>query len=291
MEQFDLTIVIVNYKVRELVRRLLLSLYASTHGVSFEVVVVDNASSDGVGELLAREFADVSFIANNRNFGFAAACNQAISTARGRHILLLNPDTELFEDAASALVRFADAHPEAGVVGPKILNADRTLQRSVLALPTPASQAAVMLKLHHLFPRLPAVRRYFQKDFAYEKTQPAGQVIGAAFLISQNALATVGLLDPRYFIWFEEVDYCKRVKDSGLEVWFLAEAAVIHHGGQSFAQLLPTKKQRYFNASLARYMRKHFGIAAWILMNILRPSSLALAWGVEIFGLKRKKYA
>lgn len=290
-QEYDLTIIIVNYKVPELVRRLLLSVETYVHGISYEVFLVDNASNDGVIEMVKQEFPEVQVIANTENLGFAKANNQAIKRAKGRHVLLLNPDTELIENMPAALVRFADEHPNAGVVGCKILNPDRTVQKSVLRFPTPLSQALIMLKLHHAFPKVGAVQRYFNDAFDGAKTQVVEQVMGSAFLMTRKALDRFSGLDERYFIWFEEVDYCKTVHDAGMEVWYVAETALVHHGGQSFAQVFAPKKQRFFNTSLAQYMEKHFGRGAWLLIKILDPLSMALAWGVGLLGLRRKKYA
>jgi len=287
----DLTIVIVNYKVKELVMKLLDSVYAQVRGISFEVYLIDNASDDWIVVEVAKRFPDVNVIANDRNLGFATACNQGIRRAAGRHVLLLNPDTELIEDAPSAMVREADANPDVGVIGCRVLNADRSLQRSVLGFPTVRSQVAVMLKLHHLAPWLPCLKRYFLPDFDYSRTQDVDQVIGAAFMITRSALDKVGLMDEKYFIWFEEVDYCRSVRDAGLKIRYLSDTSIIHHGGQSFGQLLALPKQRLWNRSLGRYMRKHGGIARWLIVESLMPLSLVLAWIVGILGIKRRRYA
>ncbi len=287
----DVSIVIVNYKVRPLVERLLDSIYAHVRGVNFEVFVVDNASGDGIADAVRGRWPQVRVIANGDNRGFAAACNQGIREAMGRHVLLLNPDTELVEDCVTPLVRFADAHPQAGVVGCRILNPDRTLQPSVFAFPELASQIAVLFKLHHLFPQLPPVRRYFRRDFDYAKEQQADQVLGACFLMTRAALDMIGMLDERYFIWFEEVDYCRMSKNAGLEIWYTPQTQIIHHGGQSFAQVFAPRRQRFYDDSLAKYMRKHHGVAASLVIRTLHPFALALAYLVGMFGMRRKTYA
>jgi hypothetical protein len=287
----DLTIVIVNYKVRDLVRRLLASIYGQVKGVSFEVFLVDNASGDGIAALCAREFPEVRVIQNERNLGFARANDQAIAAARGRHVLLLNPDTELREDAPSAMVAFADAHPDAAVVGCAIRNPDQSIQRSVLAFPTLASQAMILLKLHHLFPRSGALRRYFLPDFEYGKDARVDQVMGAAFLMTRSGLDRLGPLDERFFIWFEEVDWCKRAKDAGFDVWYLSGPSVVHHGAQSFGQVFAPRRQRYYDDSLATYFLKHEGRLAWLLVKALHPLAMALAWCVGLLGMRRKRYA
>lgn len=287
----DLTIVVINYKVKGLVMKLLDSVRAQVKAVSYETVVVDNGSGDGIYEDLNARFPEVAVVMNADNRGFAAAVNQGVKLARGRHVLLLNPDTELIEDAPSAMVREADANPDVGVVGCRVLNTDRTLQHSVLGFPTLCSQAAIMLKLHHVVPRLPCLKRYFLPDFDYSRTQDADQVIGAAFLMTRAGLDALGGMDERYFIWFEEVDYCRAVREKGMKVRYLATASAVHHGGRSFGQVFAPRKQAMFDASLAKYMRKWRGPAAWIAIELLWLPSMVLAWAVGLLGLKRERYA
>lgn len=286
----DVSIIIVNYKVKPLVLRLLASTRQHVR-IPHEIFVVDNASGDGIGDELKRDFPEVRFIGNAENRGFAAANNQAIREAKGRHVLLLNPDTELIEDAPSAMVRFADMHPTAAVVGCRVLNTDRTLQHSVLGFPTLRDQSAIMLKVHHVFPRLQVLQRYFRRDFNYELSQHVEQVTGAAFLMTRTGLDRLGPLDERYFIWFEEVDWCKMARDAGLAVWYVPEVALIHHGGQSFAQVFAPRRQRYFDDSLQKYMRKHHGVRAAFVIRALHPAALAIAWIVGMLGMRRKTYA
>lgn len=286
----ETTIVIVNYKVKPLVLRLLASIRQHVR-IPHEVFVVDNASADGIGEALRQGFPDVRFIGNTDNRGFAAACDQGIRAAAGRHVLLLNPDTELLEDAPAALVRFADAHPDAAVVGCRILNPDRTLQRSVLGFPRLMDQALILLKLHHLLPGLPPLRRYFRPDFDHATAQRVDQVSGACFLMTRAGLDRLGPLDERYFIWFEEVDWCRMAKDARLAVWYVPDVSVIHHGGQSFGQVFAPRRQRMFDRSLAAYMRKHHGPLAAAVVRLLHPAAMLLAWTVGLVGLKRRRYA
>lgn len=276
------SIVIVNWKVKDLLRRCLFSVYAQTKGVSFEVLVVDNDSRDGSVEIIAGEFPQATIIASNRNLGFAAGNNLAIARARGEFVLLLNPDTELREDAVSKMVAWMRMSSRAAIMGPRLANHDGSLQASVRRLPTPYSQALIMLKLHHALPRLKALRRYFAADFDYDKAAAVDQVMGAAFLVRRSAFERLGLLDERFFIWFEEVDYCKRAKDAGLQVWYAPVATVVHHGGESFGQVFGPKKQGMFNDSLRKYFLKHSGVGSWLALTALDPVSKALAWGVAM---------
>lgn len=274
----ELSVVILNWKVKELLRQCLISVYRETSDVDFEVIVVDNDSRDGSAEMVMKEFPQAKLIVNNRNLGFAAGNNAGIEVATGEFVLLLNPDTELMDNAFGTMVRIMRANSDVAVLGPTLLNADRSLQPSVRRFPTPLSQALVMLKLHHVFPRLKPVMRYFADGFDYLAVAKVDQVMGAAFMVRRSAFERLGLLDERFFIWFEEVDFCKRVVDAGFGVMYTPEACVIHHGGESFGQVFGPKKQRYFNDSLLKYIRKHHGFVPWLGLVFLYPLSLALAW-------------
>ncbi len=285
----DLSIVIVNWKVKDLLRQCLASVYRQ-QGVSFEVFVVDNDSRDGSAEMVREEFPQATLIANDRNLGFAAANNQALRQSRGDFALLLNPDTDCGDGMFAQMVAWMRQNPHAGIMGPRVRNVDGTVQHSVRRLPTLLSQSLIILKLHHVFPRLPALRRYFAADFDYAKAAPVDQVIGAAFLIRRSLLDAVGMLDERYFIWFEEADYCKRAKDAGFQVWYAPVADVVHRGGESFGQVFSPVKQRYFDASLRTYFRIHHGMPSYLILTALHPLAMALAWVVGSLKAKRKKY-
>lgn len=274
----DLSVIIVNYKVKPLLRRCLESVFSQTKGIAFEVFVVDNASGDGAVEMVRRDFPAARVIVNDRNLGFAAANNQALKFATGEFVVLLNPDTEVVADALSAMVAALRQRPNAGIAGPRVGNPDGSTQQSVRRFPTPLSQALLMLKLQHVCPNISAFSRYFAHDFDYAKPAKVDQVIGAVFFIRRSVLERLGPLDERYFIWFEEVDYCRQAVQAGFEVWYVPAATVIHHGGQSFGPVFGTKKQAMFNRSLRQYMAKHHGWAAAALILFLQPASMALAW-------------
>lgn len=271
------SVIIVSWNVRDLLRRALTSVLQEAKDAALEVFVVDNASRDGSAEMIRNDFPAVRLIANKENRGFAAACNQAIRESRGEYVLLLNPDTELRPGALQALARFLVSHPSAGVVGGKILNPDGTIQPSVRRFPTLASQILILLKLHRVLPRLPALRRYFVSEFDYTRAQEVDQVMGAFFCVPSHLWNAVGLFDERFFVWFEEVDFCKRVRDAGFSVFYTPDAVVTHHGGRSFGQLSPLKRQWLFGRSLARYMKKHHGSLAWLVIQMVRPVGLAIA--------------
>lgn len=284
----DVSIVIVNWKVKDLLRKCLESVFRETKGVSFEVLVTDNDSHDGSVEMILKDFPQVTLLANNRNVGFAAGNNPAMARADGEFVLLLNPDTALKDDAISAMVGWMRKNPHAAILGPRLEGGDGKLQPSVRAFPTLMSQALIMLKLHHVLRGFGPLRGYFADGFDYAKAAAVDQVMGAAFLIRRELMNEIGLLDERFFIWFEEVDYCKRAKDAGFQVWYAPVATIVHRGGESFAQAFGTTKQRYFNDSLGKYMMKHRGFLAGLTVILLDPLSMLLAWLVQASRKKAK---
>jgi len=284
----DLSVVIVNWKVKDLLRKCLASIYQGTAGLEFEVIVADNDSRDGSVEMVAKEFPKAEIIASNRNLGFAKANNEAIARSRGEFVLLLNPDTEAPPGALDKIVGFMRRNPHVAIFGPKILNPDGSLQPSVRRFPTPASQMLIALKLHHLFPRLPALRRYLAADFDYSRASRCDQVMGAAFCVRRKLIEEIGLLDAGFFIWFEEVDYCRRAADRGFQVWYAPEVEIVHHGGESFGQVFGPNKQKMFNASARRYFLKHHGWLFWFCLVLIEPLSMFLA-RLAAFSSKEKK--
>ncbi len=296
----DLSIIIVTWNSEKEIGRCLRSVLACADGLKIEIIVIDNASTDKTREVIERCCAEiprlmpgndvqVKNIWNNENRGFAAANNQGLAIAAGKQILLLNPDTELVDGALSSSFEYLENRPEAGIVGCKLLNFDGSLQPSVRRFPTWKDQAVILLKAHNFFPRL--VGRYLAADFDYGKEQEVDQVRGAFFLLSRNLVQTIGLLDERnFFIWFEEVDYCRRAKNSGFKVMYFPGASSKHEGGASFGQHLPLRKQLWLNQSLKRYFRKHGTLADRAVVAVLSPVSLSLAWVAEKIGIKPRKY-
>jgi len=279
----DLSIIIVNWKVKDLLEKCLRSIFLQTKNISFEVFVVDNNSGDGSVEMVREKFPQVNLTSSADNLGFAKGNNLAIKKSRGRYILLLNPDTEILDNALEKMVRFMDTYPECGIAGCKLLNPDLTLQPSVRAFPDFASQIFILLKIHHLFPHTKTMYKYLVQNFDYEKTQEVDQVMGAFMMIRREVINKIGILDENFWIWFEEVDFCKRAKAVGFKILYTPEAKIIHHYGQSFKQAMGVKKQKDFNRSLSYYFKKHGTKGEWFLIQILRPLSLSLAWLAQIF--------
>lgn len=281
----DLRIVIVSWNVAGLLERCLLSLPAACQDLEWDCVVVDNDSADestGVVQGIMDRDERFDLIINKENTGFANACNKGAANHHARYVLLLNPDTECPQGSLTELVRVADNKPLAGVIGPQLVYPDGTSQESVRRFPSLSDQSLILLKWHHFLPGLKSFQRYFCRDLLKEKGQSVDQVMGACFLVRSDCWDQLKGLDQRYFIWYEEVDFCKQAVVDGWIIWYEPAIKVVHHGGQSFDKVFTLRKQRYLNDSLRKYMLKWHGWPAWLVITILHPVSLFLAVLVSV---------
>jgi hypothetical protein len=233
-----LSVIVVSYNTKDLTKACIESVMNEGSKLDFEVIVVDNNSKDGsVTELkkLWRKYKNLKLIENKENSGFSKANNQGAREASGEYILLLNSDTVVKRFSFKRLIAFAEKKEDAGVVGARLLNPDGSLQASCFYFPTIKN----------------AIREYWlgQKGL-FDKYAPKGNkpveveaLVGAAFLIAPKALQEVGLLDERYFMYFEDVDYCRRVWEKGLKVYYLPEVRVLHYHGVSGKKLADAANQ------------------------------------------------
>lgn len=252
----DVSIIIASWKTRELLRKCLQTVLAST-GVAFEIIVVDNASGEGTVEMLESEFAgQIKLIKNDQNLGFAKANNQGLKEASGEYILFLNSDTEIKPDTLSKSLAFMRANPRCGIMGPKMVYPDGSPQSSVRRFPTVWPILLMLLKVPKLWPHLKAIDNYLAVDFDYSKQQEVDQVMGAFMLMPKSLVGQLKGFDERFFIWFEEVDLCLRVKRAGYQVIYNPEVEIVHHGGKSFAQQsLITNQRRFFKSALSYFLK------------------------------------
>ncbi|MDP6571482.1 MAG: glycosyltransferase family 2 protein [Patescibacteria group bacterium] len=250
----DISIIIVSWNVKDLLKKCIESVLKYSQNVGYEIIVVDNASNDGTSDMIKQNFPQVKLITNKENFGFAKANNQGIRQSKGDYVLLLNPDTEFIEDTLSKVIAKVESDKKIGVLGCRLLNQDRTLQPSVRRFPTIWSQIVILLKLHKPFPLL--LDNYLAKDFDYSREQKIDQVMGAFFLVRRSVFNQIGLLDEKFYIWFEEVDFCRRVWKAGYNVIYYPHISVVHKGGESFKQQMTLTKQAWFFRSMAHYFLK-----------------------------------
>lgn len=281
----DLSVIILNWNVRELLRACLRSLSShrasgvsrpatgavgpsqpggEPHGLkpegrrlTTEIIVVDANSSDGSAEMTAREFPHVRLIPSRENLGYSRGNNLGMRAARGRYLLLLNPDTEVVGDALGAMLAFMDAHYDVGVLGPQLRHPDGAVQSSRRRFPTALTAFFESTWLQPLAPP-GLLRRFYVLDRPDDETQEVDWVTGACMLIRREAYEQVGDLDEGFFMYSEETDYCRRIKSAGWRVVYFPEARVIHHVGKSSEQAIPERHIR-FQRSKIRYFRKHHG--------------------------------
>jgi GT2 family glycosyltransferase len=252
------SVVIVSWNTRELLRGCVESTLAARKelGRPVDVIVVDNASSDGSAAMVRQEFPDVRVVANASNVGFAAATNQGLRESHGRYLLLLNPDTRATPDFLQVLISFAEDHPEAGAVGPRLVGKDGMDQVSCFPLPTLSRE---LWRLFHL-DRFHAFARYPLSLWRSGSPQRVESIQGACMLIRREALDQTGLLDERFFIYTEEVDFCRRMLNLGWQIFWVPSATVVHYGGESTAQVGARMFVELYRSKV-QYFRKHMG--AW----------------------------
>lgn len=280
----SISIIIVNWNTGNLLAKCIESLRSLPEQAALnQVIIIDNASSDDSlerAEIAAQEDKRFSFVRSGENLGFARANNVAIKRlgeSTTDHVLLLNPDTEVTPGALAALLESLQKNLKVGVVGPKLVNPNGSLQPSVRQLPSFSVLAGLFLKLHRLLPNDGVWQRYFARAFDYENAQVVEQVMGACLLIRREALNEIGLLDERFWVWFEEVDFCKRVADAGWQVFYTPLGKVLHHGGASFHQLIGLTRSWPFIRSALHYTNKHLGTMAWLGLAVLVPLAVLLA--------------
>jgi GT2 family glycosyltransferase len=267
--------------VRDLLRRCLESIFASRLP-GLEVIVVDNASSDGSLEMLRTEFSHVTLIANSENRGFPAGNNQGLAAARGRFVMALNPDTEIVGDALRRVVAHLEAHPEVGALGPQLLNPDGSVQSSRRRFPTFVTALFESTWLQGIAPRR-VLRRYTMDDVPDDTVHEVDWVTGACIGVRREVLETVGVFDEDFFMYSEELDWCRRIQAAGWKIVYLPEAKVIHHAGKSSEQAVAAR-HIHFQASKVRYFRKYHGRLA---AGALRAALLAMyVWQIGLESIK-----
>lgn len=276
----DVSIIIVSWKVKDKLRANLAALLPSLANIDAEVWVVDNNSQDGTIEMLKMEFPQVQLIANRHNAGFAKANNQALRRASGDYILLLNPDMKVFPETISGMLSWVQTHPQAVVSGCRLITDTGDLLPHVRRFPRLRDQLAVVLKLPHLLPHI--LDDYLQVNFNYNQEALVDSIRGAFFMINRSAWreltgAEKPFLDERYFIWFEEVDFCRQVYENGGEVWYTPTVKCVDYVGQSFGQVKVPAKQRYFQDSMLAYFQKWQPHWHYVILRSFWPLGRLLA--------------
>lgn len=284
----DLTVVVVNYNTGHLLDRLFAALAAARGELRVQTIVVDNASRDNSVEILRNKYPDVDLITNATNVGFGRANNEAVPSIRGRYVLLLNTDAFVSPDTLLKTLSFMDSNPQCGILGVKLVGEDGSLQPCCRYFPTPWNVFLMGTGLDRFFPN---TRLVDDMKWDHSRIRECDWVPGCYYLTRKQLVDQIGLFDPRFFLYYEEVDHCRRAHQAGWKVYFYPSTEVVHIGGESAktdAALTSAGRQieRLQIESELLYVRKHYGlpglissvyltICGWLLAtlkDILRPS-------------------
>ena len=295
MDKVDLTISIVNYNTKNLLRGCLNSIYKIKGKIEFEVIVVDNTSSDGSVELIEREFPRVKLIKNRQNLGFAKANNQAIKQSKGRYILLCNPDIVIKSNSLDKMIEFMETHRSVGALGCKILNPDKTIQTSNNSFPNLFTAFLHIFQLKKIVPSsrirerigrrwrvLPGttLREYFRVYWDSNRVREVEWATGACLLVRKETVEEVGLLDENFFMYYEDADWCYRMRKKGWKTFYFPLFEAFHYVGKSTDKFNSKSFiERY--KSMYHYFWKRGGKRALFLLRFIICSGL----GLRLMGL------
>jgi GT2 family glycosyltransferase len=264
----DLSISIVNTNNRELLAQCLDSIYHTIQRASCEILVVDNWSTDGSTEMMQARFPQVEVIENAKRLGYAASHNRALRRCQGRYVLVFNEDMLVSPGALEEMVAFMDAHPDAGMLGCRLLNADGSLQTSCRTFPNLWIQLFRSLYLDKLFPGNRWTGANYMSYWGHDTVREVDVIKGCCMLVRREVLEQVGLMDERFFLYYEETDWCYRTKRQGWKVYFTPDAEIVHYGEQT-TRRQSSQMTLIQHQSLFKYFRKHHGWAAATIVRLL----------------------
>ncbi|HEU4792485.1 MAG TPA: glycosyltransferase [Nitrolancea sp.] len=273
----DLSLIIVSYNVRDLLISCLESIRASlaSSRLNSEIIVVDNASSDGSPDAVRQRFPSVRLIENGANLGFAAANNRGILDAGGRTLLLLNPDTTVPPGAMETLTGYLDDHPDTGVVGPRLAYPDGSTQPSRRRFPNLLTGLLESTIVQDYWRENPAARRYYLADQPEGVTQDVDWLVGACLAVRREVIDQVGLLDDAFFMYSEETEWCHRVRKAGWRIVYLPEATIVHHEGASSLQDVPARQINFDTSRVLLFERLYGRRVAQLLRGYLLGTYIA----------------
>jgi hypothetical protein len=267
----DISIIIVTWNTRDLLQSCLESIYKTIHDISYEIICVDNASRDGSVAMLQKKYPEVRLIQNEGNRGFGAANNQAMRIMTGRYALLLNSDTVLEENAVRELFTFMEAHSDAAMACGQLLNADGSKQNSVASFPNLLTLLTNTSLLEYLFPK-----RYPSKRYNHDQPIEVDSCIGACFVVRKKAIEDVGMLDERYFFFFEETDWAHQMRNAGWKIFHVPTAFIYHLQGQSIGRDIQSRIEFY--RSRYQFFRKLKSRPYFIVVCIVIFLRLCINW-------------
>lgn len=278
----DLSIVIVSYNTIDLLRNCLNSIYKNTKSIIYEVWVIDNQSKDGSPEMVEREFPQVKLIRNSINGGFSQANNLAIRQCNSRYVLILNPDTVVPEKTLEETVRFMDFHEEVGCIGCKVIRPDGSLDKACKrGFPTPWNSLTYLLKLDRLFPKSRLFGGYNATYIDEDEESEVDSLVGAFMMLRQEVIQRVGLLDEKFFMYGEDIDWCYRIKEAGWKNYYYPKAKIIHYKGES-SRKQSTKMIGVFHKSMIIFYDKHYKNKYNFIITGLVHLGIYVKWGSSL---------
>jgi hypothetical protein len=254
----DVSVIIVNRNTGKKLYDCLKSVFEQSNNCTIEVIVVDNASSDNSQLMVKSEFPLVHLIENKQNIGFARANNIGIKNSTGRYLALINSDVVVFKDCIEKLILRMDENADVGIAGPKILNTDNSLQPSCRRFPSLWNNFCQAVGLDIVFPRSSFFGGWSMKYWAHDSTKSIDALSGCFWMVRRTALDDVGLLDERFFMYGEDLDWCRRFHDAGWDVCFYPDAQAVHYGGASSA-MAPIRFYLEMQKADLQYWEKHHG--------------------------------
>jgi O-antigen biosynthesis protein len=277
----DVSIIIVNYNVKEYIEQAITSIKRACKNLSYEIFIVDNASTDGSVDLIKKKFSDVHMIVNTENKGFAAANNQALKKANGDYILLINPDTIVQEDTLAVILNFFEQHPKCGMVGCKILNTDGTLQLACRrSFPTPWIAFTKITGLSKIFPRSKLFGKYNLTYLNEDETYEVEAISGSFMFFRKQVVNKIGYLDESFFMYGEDLDWCYRIREAGWKIYYVPKTKIIHFKGESSKKSDRDLILQFYRAMKLfvekHYRNRYFHVPQWLLLlGILLRASLS----------------
>lgn len=279
----DLSVCIVSLNTRDLLRNSLQSLFGNPTRSSFEVIVVDNGSSDGSSAMLADEFPQVKVIQNDANLGYTRPMNQALQAGSGRFLMQLNPDTLLHPGLVDTLIEFMDSNQKVGICTPKVLNSDGTLQKQCRrSAARPWDAISYNLGLSKLFPGSHFFGRYLMEYLPEDQIAEVEAVSGSCMLIRRAVVDQIGYLDEAFFAYQEDADFCFRTREAGWRIMYVPSAYITHFGGLGGSRFMPYRGIYAWHHSYDLYYRKHLAREYFFLVNWLVYLGIAVKYLVAM---------
>lgn len=278
----DLSILIVNYRTRELTLACIASVFTSTTSYIYEIILIDNASNDGTPQVVNERFPQVATVINTENVGFSRANNQGIRMAKGRYVLLLNSDTIVQPDTIDIMLRFMDENPTVGASGCKIVLPDGSLDKACKrGFPTPSASFYYAFGFAKLFPKIHKFNQYQLGYLSPDEAYPIDSLVGAFMLVRRETIEQVGMLDEEFFMYGEDIDWCYRIKKAGWINYYYPRTHIVHHKGAS-SRRKPYKIIYEFHRAMILFHNKHYRRKYSWLTNAMVYTGVGVKFGLSL---------